>query len=51
MLALQVALLGALATRFAELYSIIGIGPWDVERAAIIGLTIVYGCLLAIVIG
>ena len=50
-LALQVALLGALATRLAELYSIIAGGPWDVERVAVIGLTIIYGFLLAIVIG
>ena len=50
-LALQVALLGALATRLAELYSIIAGGPWDVKRAAVIGLTIIYGFLLAIVIG
>ena len=50
-LALQVALLGALATRLAELHSIIAGGPWDVERTAVIGLTIIYGFLLAIVIG
>lgn len=50
-LALQVALLGALATRLSELYSIIASGPWDVERATVIGLTIIYGFLLAIVIG
>ena len=50
-LALQVALLGALATRFAELYSIIASGPWDLERAAAIGLTIIYIALLALVIG
>ena len=50
-LALQVALLGALATRFVELYPIIASGPWDVERAAAIGLTIIYIALLALVIG
>ena len=50
-LALQVALLGALATRLTELYSIIAGGPWDVERAAAIALTTIYGFLLAIVIG
>ena len=50
-LALQVALLGALATRLAGLYSIIASGPWDVERAAAIALTIIYVCLLALVIG
>ena len=38
-LALQVALLGVLATRLAELYFVIAGGPWDVERAAVIGLT------------
>ena len=50
-LALQVALLGALATRLTELYSIIAGGPWDIERAAVIGLTIIYGCLLVLVTG
>ena len=50
-LALQVALLGALATRLSELYLIIADGPWDVERAAAIALTIIYGCPLALVIG
>ena len=51
MLALQVALLGALATRLTALYGIIASGPWDLERAAAIALTIIYICLLAIVIG
>ena len=50
MLALQVALLGALAIRLAELYSIIAGGPWDVERTAAIALTIIYIALLALVI-
>ena len=50
-LALQVALLGALATRFEELYHLIVSGAWDAERAAITGLTAIYGCLLAMVIG
>ena len=50
MLALQVALLGALATRFEELYRMIVSGPWDAERAAVIGLTIVYSLLLTAVI-
>ena len=49
-LALQVALLGALATRFEELYRMIVSGPWDAERAAVIGLTIVYSLLLTAVI-
>ena len=49
-LALQVALLGALSTRSGELYSIIANGPWDVERVAVIGFTIAYISLLAIVI-
>ena len=49
-LALQVALLGALSTRSGELYTIIANGPWDVERAAAIGFTIAYISLLAIVI-
>ena len=49
-LALQVALLGALATRFEELYLIIVSGPWDAERAAVIGLTLVYSLLLTAVI-
>ena len=47
-LALQVALLGALATRFEELYRMIASGPWDAERMAVIGLTVIYGCLLAL---
>ena len=50
-LALQVALLGALATRSEELSQMMASGPWDVERAAVIGLTAIYGCLLAMVIG
>ena len=50
-LALQVALLGALATRSEELYNLIVIGPWDGARAAVIALSIICGCLLAIVIG
>ena len=49
-LALQVALLGALATRFEELYRMIVSGPTDAERAAVIGLTIVYSLLLTAVI-
>ena len=49
-LALQVALLGALATRSGNLYAIVADAPWDVERAAVIGLTIVYGLLLTTVI-
>ena len=50
-LALQVALLGALATRSEELYHMTASGPWNAESAAVIGLTIIYGFLLAIVIG
>ena len=50
-LALQVALLGALATRFEELYNLIVGGDWDAERAAVTGVTAIYGCLLAMVIG
>ena len=50
-LALQIALLGALATRSEELYHMMVSGPWDGERAAVIALSIVYGCLLAMVIG
>ena len=50
-LALQVALLGALSTRSEELYAIIANGPWDVERMAVMGLAIVYGLLLTTVIG
>ena len=52
MLALQVALLGALATRFEELYNMIMMvsGSWDAERAAVICLAIVYGLLLTAVI-
>ena len=50
-LALQVALLGALATRTEWLYAIIAKGPWDTERVIIIGLAAVYGLLLTAVIG
>ena len=50
-LALQVALLGALTTRSEELYAIIANGPWNVERMAVMGLAIVYGLLLTTVIG
>lgn len=50
-LALQVALLGALATRSEQLYSIISGSAWDAERMVIIGLAIVYGLLLITVIG
>ena len=49
-LALQVALLGALATRFEELYNMMVSGSWDAERAAVICLAIVYGLLLTAVI-
>ena len=58
-LALQIALLGALATRSEELYHLtrseelyhlmISV-PWDAERTAVIGLVIVYGLLLTAVI-
>ena len=50
-LALQVALLGALATRSQQLYAIVADSAWDAERMAIIGLAIVYGLLLTTVIG
>ena len=49
-LALQVALLGALATRFEELYAVIAGSPWDGERAVVIGVTIAYGVLVTAVI-
>ena len=35
-LALQVALLGALATRFDRLLSIVVAGPWDAERVSLL---------------
>ena len=50
-LALQVALLGALATRSEEIYATVSGSVWDAERMAIIGLVIVYGLLLTTVIG
>jgi len=49
-LALQVALLGALATRAESHYAIVASGPWDTERLIIIGLTAIYGLLLIAVI-
>lgn len=49
-LALQVALLGGLTTRFEDLYSIIGSEPWDAERGVVIGLAAIYGLLLSVVI-
>ena len=49
-LALQVALLGALATRFEDLYAIVASGPWDAERGVVVGLTAIYGLLLTTVI-
>ena len=50
-LALQVALLGALATRSETLYAIIANGPWNAERVITIVLAAVYGLLLTAVIG
>ena len=50
-LALQVALLGALATRAEELRSLIASGLWDVERIVAIGLVIAYSLLLTAVVG
>ena len=49
-LALQIALLGALATRSEELYHLMISVPWGAERTAVIGLVIVYGLLLTAVI-
>ena len=49
-LALQVAFLGALATRSGELYAIIVCGPWEVERMLMVGVTTAYGSLLIMVI-
>ena len=49
-LALQVALLGALATRFEDLYAIVASGTWDAERGMVVGLTVIYGLLLTAVI-
>ena len=49
-LALQIALLGALATRSEELYHLMISVPRDAERTAVIGLVIVYGLLLTAVI-
>ena len=50
-LALQVALLGALATQYAELYALITCGPWNVERMIVAGLAAIYVLLLTAVIG
>ena len=49
-LALQVALLGGLTTRFEDLYDIAASGPWDTERGLVIGLTAIYALLLSAVI-
>ena len=49
-LALQVALLGALATRFEDLYAIATCGPWDAERSLVVVLATIYGLLLTAVI-
>ena len=43
--------MGALATRFEELYNLIVGGDWDAERAAVTSVTAIYGCLLAMVTG
>ena len=50
MLALQIALLGALATRFEDLHEIVSAGPWDAERGLVVGLAAIYGLLLSAVI-
>ena len=50
-LALQVALLGALATRFEELYAMATGGSWDPEMMAAIALVITYALLFCLVIG
>ena len=50
LLALQVALLGALATRSEELYHLVASGPWDAERASVIGLAVIYSLLLTAVV-
>ena len=49
-LALQVALLGALVTRFEGLYAIVTCGPWDAERGVVVGLAAIYSVLLTAVI-
>ena len=49
-LALQIALLGAMATRFAELEALAATGPWDAERMTFIGVATVYVHLLSVVI-
>ena len=50
LLALQVAFLGALATRSEELYHLVASGPWDAERASVIGLAVIYSLLLTAVV-
>ena len=49
-LALQVALLGALATRSEEFYSLLASDPWDAGRMAFIGVATAYAILLIAVI-
>ena len=41
-LGLQLALLGALATRVGELKALAATGPWDVERIAFVGVAAAY---------
>ena len=50
MLALQVALLGGLTTRFEDLYAIVGSEPWDAEQGLVVALAAIYGLLLTAVI-
>ena len=50
-LGLQLALLGALATRVGELKLLAATGPWDAERTAFVGVAAVYVLLLGAVVG
>ena len=50
-LGLQLALLGALATRVGDLKSLAATGPWDAERMAFVGVAAAYVLLLGAVVG
>ena len=49
-LGLQIALLGALATRLGDFRDLATVGPWDAERVAFIAVAAVYVLLLGVVV-
>ena len=48
-LGLQIALIGALATRADKLLAIVGSEPWGIENTTLLGLALLYGTLVLIV--